>query len=74
MKISCLLLPLSLLFVSPSVAADIYMPVTAEAKPVEANGWVFTVAPYFWMAGVRRLGAIRCSDCEHRAKLQRHHQ
>lgn len=52
MKISCLLLPLSLLFVSPSVAADIYMPVTTEAKPVEANGWVFTMAPYFWMAGM----------------------
>jgi hypothetical protein len=52
MKISGLLLPLGLLLVSPSVAADIYIPVTPEAKPIEANGWTFTVAPYFWMAGI----------------------
>lgn len=52
MKISSLILPLNLLLVGPSVAADVHLPMTPEAKPIEANGWTFTVAPYFWMAGL----------------------
>lgn len=46
------LLPLGFLLASPSMAADIYTPVAPEAKTVEAEGWTFTVAPYFWMAGL----------------------
>ncbi|BCH23947.1 hypothetical protein [Mesorhizobium sp. L-8-3] len=52
MKTCSLFLPLSLLLSCPSIAADLYVPMTPEAKPIEANGWTFTVAPYFWMAGL----------------------
>ncbi|MGO7778185.1 hypothetical protein ACC741_37130, partial [Rhizobium johnstonii] len=37
---------------SPGWAAD-PTPLTTDAKLVESpSGWTFTVAPYFWMAGI----------------------
>jgi len=36
--------------VGPALAADPELPLTMEV-PVE-NGWTFTAAPYFWMAGI----------------------
>ncbi|MDK1373562.1 MULTISPECIES: hypothetical protein [unclassified Sinorhizobium] len=36
-----------------AIAADIYSPVAPAAKQVETEqGWTFTIAPYFWMAGI----------------------
>ena len=40
------------LLAMPAAAADVYSPVTPAAETVSANGWTFTVAPYFWAAGV----------------------
>jgi hypothetical protein len=35
------------------MAADVYTPVTPEAEQVVTEqGWTFTVAPYFWAAGI----------------------
>ncbi|MDC7741219.1 DUF481 domain-containing protein [Rhizobium binxianense] len=37
---------------SPSLAADL-TPLVPNAKPIESpSGWTFTVAPYFWGAGI----------------------
>jgi hypothetical protein len=42
-----------LIFAGSATAADIYTPVAPEAQQiVTAGGWTFTVAPYFWMAGI----------------------
>jgi hypothetical protein len=36
-----------------ATAADVYLPVTPEAEQVVTEqGWTFTVAPYFWAAGI----------------------
>ncbi|TDQ10387.1 hypothetical protein DEV91_1531 [Phyllobacterium brassicacearum] len=43
----------SLLLAESGMAADVYSPVTPEAKQVVTEqGWTFTVAPYFWAAGI----------------------
>ncbi|MDW9368846.1 hypothetical protein GOB34_14340 [Sinorhizobium meliloti] len=43
----------SILLAGSAVAADIYSPVAPEGKQVETEqGWTFTIAPYFWMAGI----------------------
>ena len=41
------------LLASGAMAADVYTPVTPEAEQVVTEqGWTFTVAPYFWAAGI----------------------
>ena len=40
------------LLTAPAFAADVVAPMAPEAVPVEASGWTFTVAPYFWAAGI----------------------
>lgn len=40
------------LLAMPAAAADVYSPVTPDAEVVTTNGWTFTVAPYFWAAGL----------------------
>jgi len=43
----------SLLFTGGVMAADIRSPMTPEVQQVGAeDGWTFTVAPYFWAAGI----------------------
>lgn len=45
---------LGLLFLArPAAAADVVSPVTPELRPVASEqGWTFSVAPYFWAAGL----------------------
>ncbi|MET0943203.1 MAG: hypothetical protein ABWY13_17765 [Mesorhizobium sp.] len=40
------------LLTAPAFAADVVAPMAPEAVPVESGGWTFTVAPYFWAAGI----------------------
>jgi hypothetical protein len=40
------------LFVSAANGADAVSPMTPEAKTTTESGWTFTVAPYFWAAGL----------------------
>lgn len=43
----------SILPAGVAVSADIYTPVTPDARQVVTErGWTFTVAPYFWAAGL----------------------
>lgn len=43
----------SLLFLGVAEAADVYSPVAPEAEQVVTeSGWTFSVAPYFWAAGL----------------------
>lgn len=43
----------SLLLAEGARAADVYSPVTPEARQVVTEeGWTFSVAPYFWAAGI----------------------
>jgi hypothetical protein len=43
----------SLLLAGGAKAADVYSPVTPESQQVVTEqGWTFTVAPYFWAAGI----------------------
>ncbi|MDE3820640.1 hypothetical protein [Sinorhizobium meliloti] len=43
----------SILLAGSAMAADIYSPVAPDGKQVETEqGWTFTIAPYFWMAGI----------------------
>lgn len=43
----------SLLLAGGAKAADVYSPVAPETQQVEtAEGWTFSVAPYFWAAGI----------------------
>jgi hypothetical protein len=42
-----------LLLADGATAADVYSPVTPEAQQiVTEEGWTFSVAPYFWAAGI----------------------
>lgn len=42
----------ALAIASPAMTADL-TPLTPDARQVESpSGWTFTVAPYFWMAGI----------------------
>jgi hypothetical protein len=40
------------LLTAPAFAADVVAPMAPEPVPVESGGWTFTVAPYFWAAGI----------------------
>ncbi|WP_192179785.1 hypothetical protein [Mesorhizobium amorphae] len=49
---ACAILGL-LCLAGPAGAADVVSPVTPELKPVASEqGWTFSVAPYFWAAGL----------------------
>src|SRR4051812_31800311 len=45
---------LGLLYVAhPASAADLVSPVTPDTRPVVTeSGWTYTIAPYFWAAGL----------------------
>jgi hypothetical protein len=43
----------ALLLAESAFAADVYTPVAPEAEQVVTeSGWTFTIAPYFWAAGM----------------------
>ena len=57
MKIAGLFLSLALFLATPAIASDLPNPLAPEAATIEGTSsagedWTFTLAPYFWMAGI----------------------
>ncbi|KAA0968899.1 hypothetical protein FPY71_15135 [Aureimonas fodinaquatilis] len=45
-------IPLGLASLGSAMAADAVVPVSPAAYSMEQEGWQFTIAPYFWVAGL----------------------
>ncbi|GAB4066837.1 hypothetical protein GCM10028812_16880 [Ancylobacter sonchi] len=49
---TCAALVALLALATPAIAADLPAPPPASPAPVAKDGWTYTIAPYFWAAGL----------------------